>query len=92
MQRMPWNFCGSQVLPGMVDEFDHASLARLIAPRALVIESARADLIFPLDAANASIAASGVAECIHHVVVDGDHRFDGSESLPRLLQELGSTS
>jgi dienelactone hydrolase len=92
MHRMPWNFCGSQVLPGMVDEFDHASLAKLIAPRALVIESARDDLIFPLDAANASIAASGIAECIHHVVVDGDHRFDGSETLPRLLQELGSTS
>ena len=90
MHRVPWNFCGSQVLPGMIDELDHASLARLIAPRALVIESARDDLIFPLEAANASIAASGAGDVITHFVVDGDHRFDGTDSLPALVETLRS--
>jgi len=88
MHRVPWNFCGSQVLPGMVDEVDHAALARLIAPRRLIIESARDDLIFPLDAALASIQASGVAEVIRLFVIDGDHRFDGTESIPVLLEAL----
>jgi len=88
MHRVPWNFCGSQVLPGMVNEIDHASLAGLIAPRALIIESARDDLIFPLDAATASIAASGAAEFIRHYVVEGDHAFDGSQSLPAFVEVL----
>jgi dienelactone hydrolase len=88
MHRVPWNFCGSQVLPGMIDELDHASLAALIAPRALIIESARDDLIFPLDAALASIESSGVADSITHFVVDGDHRFDGTGSLPALVDAL----
>ena len=90
MHRIPWNFCGSQVLPGMVDEVDHVALARLIAPRSLVIESARDDLIFPLDAANASIVAAGAPDSIRHFVVDGDHRFDGTESLPALMAALTS--
>jgi len=88
MHRVPWNFCGSQVLPGMINELDHASLAALIAPRPLIVESARDDLIFPLDAAMASIAASGAAELILHYVVEGDHAFDGAESLPALVEAL----
>ena len=49
--RVPWNICGSQVLPGMADVLDHASLVALIAPRPLIAENAKDDLIFPLDAA-----------------------------------------
>jgi hypothetical protein len=45
-------------------------------------------LVFPLDAAVASIEASGVAAGIQHFVVDGDHRFDGTESLPALVRAL----
>ena len=95
--RIPWNLCGSQVLPGMVDELDHASLAALVAPRALIVESAEDDLIFPVESARASIAAArpsyeegGASERIAHFVVDGDHRFDGTESLPALLHALRS--
>jgi dienelactone hydrolase len=97
--RMPWNLCGSQVLPGMSAELDHAALAALVAPRALIVESAVDDLIFPLDAARASVAtareayaARGAPGAIRHFVIDGDHRFDGTDSLPALLAALGATS
>ena len=87
--RVPWNLCGSQVLPGMAGALDHASLMALVAPRALVVESAEDDLAFPLDAARNSIQASGAADLIQHFVVPGDHRFDGTESLPALVNALG---
>jgi dienelactone hydrolase len=93
--RVPWNLCGSQVLPGMADELDHPALVGLIAPRPLIAENAVDDLIFPLDAARASVAAAqvayeavGAADRLTHVVVDGDHRFDGTESLPALVRAL----
>ena len=93
--RMPWNLCGSQVLQGMADELDHAQLAALVAPRSLIVESARDDLTFPLDAARSSVAsarlafeAAGHPDRITQFVTDGDHRFDGTESLPAFVQAL----
>jgi len=86
--RVPWNLCGSQVLPGMASALDHASLAALVAPRALIVESCEDDLSFPLDAARAAIQASGAAETIQHFVVPGEHRFDGRDSLPALVDAL----
>lgn len=98
MHRVPWNFCGSQVLPGMANAFDHASLIALIAPRAFIVESAEDDLIFPLDAARESLdkahtayVTAGAPDGISHFVIDGDHRFDGRQSLPALLEALGHT-
>lgn len=94
--RVPWNLCGSQVLPGMADELDHAALAALVAPRALIVESAEEDDIFPVDAARASVDAARAAwkepERLRHFVVPGDHRFDGTESLPALVEALYTTS
>ena len=97
--RVPWNFCGSQVLPGMADELDHASLVALIAPRPLIAESAEDDLIFPLEAAKATLEQAAAAYeaaaapgGIQLFVIDGDHRFDGTDSLPALLQALSSTT
>ncbi|MEY2453513.1 MAG: hypothetical protein QOD92_3087 [Acidimicrobiaceae bacterium] len=97
--RMPWNLCGSQVLPGMADELDHASLVALIAPRPLIVENAEDDLTFPLDAAKATLeqatpayAAAGAPGGIQLFVIDGDHRFDGTDSLPALVQVLSSIS
>jgi dienelactone hydrolase len=97
--RVPWNYCGSQVLPGMADELDHASLVALIAPRPLIAENAKDDLTFPLDAAKATLElaaaayqAAGAPHGIQFFVIDGDHRFDGTESLPALVQVLSSTS
>jgi hypothetical protein len=83
----------------MAAELDHAALAALVAPRTLVIESAREDLIFPLDAARDAVAAAsvayaaaGVPDRLVHIVVDGDHRFDGAAALPALVESLYSTS
>jgi dienelactone hydrolase len=97
--RVPWNFCGSQVLPGMADELDHAGLVALIAPRPLIVENAEDDLIFPLDAAMATLEQAGAAyreagapDGIQLFVIDGDHRFDGTDSLPALVQAISSTS
>lgn len=86
--RVPWNLCGSQVLPGMAGALDHASLAALVSPRALIVESCEDDHSFPLEAARAAVEASGAAEIIQHFVVPGDHRFDGTDSLPALVAAL----
>jgi len=97
--RVPWNLCGSQVLPGMADELDHAALVALIAPRPFIAENAKDDLIFPLDAAKttletagAAYAASGAPSGIQLFVIEGDHRFDGTQSLPALVQALSTQS
>jgi dienelactone hydrolase len=97
--RVPWNLCGSQVLPGMADELDHAALVALIAPRPLIAENAEDDLLFPLDAARATLATAqaaydeaGAPDGITLFVIDGDHRFDGTDSLPALVQALSSTT
>ena len=59
------------------------------------IESAEEDLIFPLDAARASVAAArmtydemGAGDRLLHFVVTGDHRFDGTDSLPAFVEFL----
>ena len=49
--RVPWNLCGSQVLPGMLGEIEHVDLGALIAPRALLVETGTEDPIFPVEAA-----------------------------------------
>jgi dienelactone hydrolase len=97
--RVPWNFCGSQVLPGMADELDHAALVALIAPRPLIAENAEDDLIFPLGAARSTLEQAaaayrdaGAPDGIQLFVIGGDHRFDGTDSLPALVQALSSTA
>ncbi len=45
--KMPWNMCGSQVLPGMLGQLEHVDLGALIAPRPLLIESGTHDDLFP---------------------------------------------
>src|SRR5262249_45262885 len=37
--RVPWNLCGSQVLPGMLELLDHVDVGALVAPRALLVET-----------------------------------------------------
>ena len=37
--KMPWNMCGSQVLPGMLGRLEHVDLGTLVAPRPLLIET-----------------------------------------------------
>ncbi len=37
--KVPWNMCGSQVLPGMLGRLEHVDLGALVAPRPLLVET-----------------------------------------------------
>jgi dienelactone hydrolase len=83
--KMPWNMCGSQVLPGMLGRLEHVDLGALIAPRPLLVESGTEDLLFPLAAARQSVddlrrvyAHLGAPEAIEHHVFTGEHEWNGS--------------
>jgi dienelactone hydrolase len=85
--RVPWNMCGSQVLPGQLGALEHVDVAALLAPRPLLVESGTGDLIFPLEDATATVerlralyrrlgAPDGA---LVHDVFEGDHRWHGAE-------------
>jgi len=94
--KMPWNMCGSQVLPGMLGRIEHVDLGALIAPRPLLIESGSDDLLFPVAAARTSIAQLravyrqlGEPDRLEHHVFVGDHRWDGATAYGFLRRWLG---
>ena len=87
--RVPWNLCGSQVLPGMLGELEHVDLGALIAPRALLIETGTEDLIFPEAGARREVArlasvyeTLGAPERLEHDVFEGGHRWHGERGVP----------
>jgi dienelactone hydrolase len=93
--RVPWNLCGSQVLLGMLGTLEHADLAALVAPRALLVESATDDDLFPVDVARREMAevrhvyeSLGAGERLVHDVFDGPHRFHGGQVAPFLAANL----
>ncbi len=49
--RVPWNMCGSQVMPGQLGVIEHLDIGALVAPRPLLVESGTDDMIFPADVA-----------------------------------------
>jgi dienelactone hydrolase len=82
--RVPWNMCGSQVLPGMLGRLEHVDVAALVAPRPLLAVTGTEDLIFPLAAAEEAVATLrllygqlGVGDRLVHDVFEGDHRWHG---------------
>jgi dienelactone hydrolase len=83
---VPWNMCGSQVMNGQLGAIEHLDVASLIAPRPLLVESGTEDMIFPVDAARATVAslravyaATGAsADAVEHDVFEGDHRWHGA--------------
>jgi dienelactone hydrolase len=87
--RVPLNLCGSQVLFGMLGRLEHVDLGALVAPRALLVESGRDDLLFPIDAASAAMeelatvysALHAPAHALEHHVFDGGHRWSGETAL-----------
>jgi dienelactone hydrolase len=96
--RVPWNMCGSQVLFGMLGQLDHVDLAALVAPRALLVESGRDDVLFPVAAARVGLArvnrvydalGEPAARPEHHVF-DGEHRWDGATTPAFLERRLGN--
>ncbi len=97
--KVPWNMCGSQVLFAMLGQMEHADLGALVAPRPLLVVSGRDDLLFPLAAAEDSVARVrqvydhlGVADGIEHDIFDGEHQWHGDRAYPFLAHRLGAPS
>jgi len=93
--RVPWNLCGSQVLPGMLGEIEHVDLGALIAPRPLLVETGTDDLIFPVAGARREMArlatvyeALGAPDRLEHDVFEGGHRWNGTLAYPFLERWL----
>jgi dienelactone hydrolase len=94
--RMPWNMCGSQVLPGMLGTMEHADLGALVAPRPLFVETGREDPLFPVVAAERSVerlgrvyAHLGAADRLVHEISDGEHQWYGRGAYAFLDRHLG---
>jgi dienelactone hydrolase len=97
--KMPWNMCGSQVLPGMLGALEHVDLAALVAPRPLLIESGTDDDLFPAMVAAAGVqrlagvyATVGADGRLRHDVFEGGHQWHGDVAYPFLERWLGTGS
>jgi dienelactone hydrolase len=90
---VPWNMCGSQVMPGQLGAIEHLDIAALIAPRPLLVESGTQDSIFPVAAARDTVgrlrsvyARMGAPDdALMHDVFEGDHRWLGA-AVPAFLE------
>jgi dienelactone hydrolase len=94
--KVPWNMCGSQVLFAMLGHMEHADVGALIAPRPLLVQTGREDLLFPVTAFEDSVARLhrvyehlGAGDCLEHHVFDGEHQWDGARAYPFIGQRLG---
>ena len=98
--KMPWNMCGSQVLPGMLGRLEHVDLGALVAPRPMLVESGLHDELFPAPVAAAGCKklrqvyeALGVdGDRLVHGVYDGGHQWYGVDAYPFLEDWLGSAA
>jgi dienelactone hydrolase len=97
--RMPWNLCGSQVLPGMIDAIDHVDLGALVAPRSLLVETGTEDPIFPVGPAIREVTrlapvfdVLGASDALEHDVFEGGHRWNGELAYPFLTRWLGAAA
>jgi dienelactone hydrolase len=95
--KMPWNMCGSQVLPGMLGRLEHLDLGALVAPRPMLIESGRDDDLFPVEVAETQVAAlrqvyalCGEPDALVHDVFDGGHMWHGTAAVDFLERVLGA--
>ncbi|MCU1459117.1 MAG: Acetyl xylan esterase [Actinomycetia bacterium] len=93
--QVPFNMCGSQVLPGMLGRFEHVDLGALVAPRPLLIESGDQDFLFPIDAARASVAelsklydALGAPGALELDAFEGHHSWHGLRAYDFLARNL----
>ncbi len=91
--RVPWNLCGSQVLPGLLGRMEHVEVAALVAPRPLLVQTGTEDVIFPVDAARETVAGLGrVYAAMHaptgslvHDVFEGGHEWR-ADPVPPFLE------
>ncbi len=94
--RLPWNMCGSQVLPGMLGHLEHVDLGACIAPRPLLVESGIDDHLFPVAVARRSVDAlrpvyrqlGAPDDALVHDVFDAGHQWHGTAALPFLARTL----
>ncbi len=93
--KVPWNMCGSQVLPGMLGRMEHVDLAALVAPRPLLVQSGSDDLLFPVAAAEEALARLGplyrhlgAPDRLAHDVFEGEHQWSGPGAYPFLERWL----
>ena len=93
--RIPWNMCGSQVLPAMIGHLDHVDLLALVAPRPVLIESGTHDPLFPVEVARTTVhqahgvyEAMGAPEHLVHDVFEASHQWHGALALPFLAEHL----
>ena len=63
--KVPWNMCGSQVLPGMLGQIEHVDLGALVAPRPLLVETGTEDMLFPVAAASEA-RGPAAGRCTQH--------------------------
>jgi dienelactone hydrolase len=96
--KMPWNMCGSQVLPGMLGRLEHEDLGALIAPRPLMIETGTQDPLFPLPAAVESVRRTrlvyelkGAGDRLEHDIFDAGHQWHGVAAIGFLNHWLSHT-
>ena len=90
---VPWNMCGSQVMPGQLGAIEHLDIAALIAPRPLLVESGTDDMIFPAAVARETVVRLGDVYgrlgapdgALVHGVFEGDHRWYGTD-VPAFLE------
>lgn len=93
--RVPWNMCGSQILPGLLGRLEHVDLGALVAPRALLVETGTDDQIFPVGAAREAFATLtkvydrfGARDRLVHDVFEAGHQWHGEQAYPFLEREL----
>jgi dienelactone hydrolase len=94
--RVPWNMCGSQILPGQIGAIEHLDVAALIAPRPLLAENGIDDIIFPVDPARATVDSlrrvyahlGAPPDAVVHDVFAGGHRWHGAETSAFLTRWL----
>jgi hypothetical protein len=90
---VPWNMCGSQVMPGQLGAIEHLDIAALVAPRPMLVESGTEDSIFPAATARETVerlrplyARLGASDnMLVHDVGEGDHRWYGTAA-PAFLE------
>lgn len=95
--RVPWNMCGSQVAVGMLGDVEHADVAALIAPRALLVETGTEDPLFPEAVARDTVAQLGPVwaalgapvGALEHDVFAGGHEWHGANVVAFLERALG---
>ncbi len=95
--KVPWNMCGSQVLPQLLGQLEHVDLGALVAPRPLLVQTGTEDLIFPLAAATSAVTdlrrvyeQLGAGERVAHDVFDGDHQWREDAPAAFLERWLGA--